>query len=127
MERPTSPHLSIYKPQITSITSILHRITGLVLYVGALAVVCWLMLAAYAPSHYAKWYGYANSWAGRMVLLGVLLAFHYHLANGIRHLFWDIGKGYAIRTATRSGWCVVLFTFAATAAVWCYIAHYFSS
>lgn len=120
--RPTSPHLGIYKPQITSVLSIMHRATGLFLYAGALALVGWLMLAAYYPSHYAKWHECATSWGGRLFLLGVLLAFYYHLANGIRHLFWDIGKGYELKNATLSGWLVLIFAGIATAASWGYVA-----
>ena len=116
VSRPTSPHLSIYKPQITSVLSITHRMTGIALYVGALAMVAWLVLAAYYPVHYAKWHEIASSWAGRVVLIGFLLAFYFHLANGIRHLFWDMGKGYSLPAANRSGWLVLLFTLAATAA-----------
>jgi succinate dehydrogenase / fumarate reductase cytochrome b subunit len=115
VNRPTSPHLSIYKPQITSVLSITHRMSGIALYAGALAMVAWLSLAAYAPAHYAKWYVCASSWGGRLLLLGWMLAFYFHLANGIRHLFWDMGRGYSLPAANRSGWMVILFTLAATA------------
>ncbi len=119
--RPTSPHLTIYKPQISSVLSIMHRATGIVLYLGALAMVAWLAVAAYYPAHYAAWHECATSWAGRIVLLGFALSFFYHLANGIRHLFWDIGAGYSLKAATISGWLVLLFTVTATAGCWGYI------
>lgn len=116
MERPISPHLSIYKPQISSVLSITHRATGIALYAGALALVAWLVIATYYPVHYAKWHECASSWVGRLVLLGFLASFYYHLGNGIRHLFWDIGKGYTLPVMTATGWLVVLFTLGATGA-----------
>lgn len=115
MERPLSPHLSIYRPQITSVLSITHRFTGIVLYAGMLALVAWMVLAAYYPTRYAQWHDCVTSPVGRVLLLGWLISFYYHLANGIRHLFWDIGKGYSLPAATRSGWLVIMFTLAATA------------
>lgn len=124
VSRPTSPHLGIYKPQITTILSITHRATGIALYAGALAMVFWLVLAAYAPAHYAKWYQCASSWGGRLLLLGWMLAFYFHLANGIRHLFWDMGKGYGLRAATISGWLVLLFTLTTTAGSYAYITEH---
>jgi succinate dehydrogenase / fumarate reductase cytochrome b subunit len=122
MERPTSPHLTIYKWQITMVLSITHRFTGVALYAGALAMVVWLVISAYFPAHYTDWYRYAISPVGRVMFLGWTLSFYYHLANGIRHLFWDMGKGYTLKVATISGWAVVFFTLAATAASWGYIA-----
>ena len=119
--RPISPHLTIYKPQITSVLSIMHRMTGVALYAGAVAMVVWLVIVAYYPLKYSKWYECAASWGGRLILLGFLLAFYYHLANGIRHLFWDMGKGYSLKVATISGWLVLLFTLAATGASCCYV------
>lgn len=127
MERPLSPHLGIYRWQITSMTSIAHRMTGIALYAGAVVMVAWLALAAYGPAHYAKWHQCASSWGGRLLLLGWLLSFYYHLANGIRHLFWDMGKGFTIRTATITGWLVIVFTFAATAASCAYITGMWSA
>ncbi len=121
MERPISPHLSIYKPQITSVLSITHRATGVALYAGAVAMVGWLMLAAYYPAHYAAWHACVTSHVGRVLLLGWTLSFFFHLANGIRHLFWDMGKGYSLGVATFSGWLVILFTLAGTAACWGYV------
>lgn len=123
VNRPTSPHLSIYKWQITMVLSILHRATGVALYAGALLMVAWMVVAAYYPANYAEYHGYLTSWGGRMLLLGWTLSLFYHLANGIRHLFWDIGKGYTIPAATCSGWMVVLFTLGMTAASWAYVYH----
>lgn len=123
MERPTSPHLTIYKPQISSVLSITHRFTGIALYVGAIVLVWWLIVAAYYPVHYVKWHHHATSWPGRILLLGWLFSFYYHLANGIRHLFWDMGKGYTIPVMTFTGWLVVLFSLGMTAGSVAFIYH----
>jgi len=123
MERPISPHLTIYKPQISSVLSITHRATGVALYAGALVMVCWLVLAAYYPGHYVEWHGYAMSPVGRILLLGWTLSFFFHFANGVRHLFWDIGTGYTLPVMHKSGVAVVVFTIAASLGVW-YYAYY---
>jgi succinate dehydrogenase / fumarate reductase cytochrome b subunit len=81
----------------------------------------WMVIAAYYPADYSNWYDYAISPIGRICLLGWTISFFYHLANGVRHLFWDMGKGYTIPVATRSGIMVVLFTLAMTAGSWAYI------
>lgn len=117
--RPTSPHLSIYRPQITSVLSILHRITGVALTVGTALLVVWLYVAAYEPSNYGALHELLSSVPGRLLLMGWTLAFYFHLANGIRHLFWDMGKGFTIPQTTRSGWAVLIITVLMTAASWC--------
>lgn len=118
-QRPTSPHLTIYRKQITSVLSITHRLTGVALAVGSALLVAWLYVAAYDPSNYSILYGYMTSDWGRVLMLGWTLAFYYHLSNGIRHLFWDIGKGFTIPQATRSGWLVVILTVVMTGVTWC--------
>ena len=117
-DRPLSPHLQVYRPQITSILSILHRLTGVALGLGALALVYWLAAAASGPSAFAQAQAVAGSWLGWLVLLGFTWALFYHLCNGIRHLFWDVGLGYEITTARLTGWCVLLASFALTGAAW---------
>jgi succinate dehydrogenase / fumarate reductase cytochrome b subunit len=123
VNRPTSPHLGIYKWQNTMVLSILHRMTGVALYVGALAMVAWLIIAAYYPAQYAEWHAYATSAIGRIMLMGWTLSFYYHLGNGIRHLFWDMGKGFTLPAAARSCWMVVIFTVGATLGTWSYVYH----
>ncbi len=123
MNRPTSPHLTIYRPQITSVLSILHRMTGVALYAGALVLVGWLAIAAYYPSDYARLHDCLTSLVGRALLFGWTLAFYYHLANGIRHLFWDMGKGFKLGAVTASGVFVLIFTLAATLGSWAYAYH----
>lgn len=116
--RPLSPHLQIYKPQITSVLSILHRITGLGLAVGTLALAWWLIAAAVGPDAFATAQAAAGSWLGRLLLFGWTFALFYHLANGIRHLCWDAGYGYELPTVTASGWTVIAATIILTLGAW---------
>lgn len=122
-QRPLSPHLTIYRPQITSMLSILHRITGVALFVGTALVVTWLWSVAYAPSFYLTLHGWLSSSLGHFLLFGWMFSFYYHLSNGIRHLFWDIGWGFTIQQLTRSGWTVLIFTCAMTAATWGFVSN----
>ncbi len=117
-ERPLSPHLQIYKPQLSSFLSIFHRLTGFALGGGSLLLAWWLVAAAYGPDAFAVVQGFLFSWLGRLILLGFTFAFFYHMANGIRHLFWDIGKGFEVATADRNGLLVVFSAVALTLVAW---------
>lgn len=119
--RPLSPHLQIYKPQMTSAMSILHRISGFGLSLGLLLLTCWLYHAAYNPEGLEGFYEFTGSWFGMIFLFGWSVAFYYHLANGIRHLLWDAGKMLEIDTATRGGFLVLGVTLGLTVATWGYI------
>jgi succinate dehydrogenase / fumarate reductase cytochrome b subunit len=110
--------LQIYRPQITSVLSILHRITGVGLALGAVLVVWWLLAAATGPEYFATVDGLLTSWIGHLVLLGVTWALAYHLLNGIRHLFWDMGHGYALETVDKTGWAVVIGSAVLTVLLW---------
>lgn len=116
--RPLSPHLQVYRPQITSILSITHRMTGVALAIGAIVFTYWIGAAAYGTDAFDRAQGLMGSWFGLLVLLGFTFALYFHLANGIRHLFWDIGKGFEMATLNRSGVFVILFSMAMTAATW---------
>lgn len=107
-ERPLSPHLQVYRWQLTSVLSILHRMTGVALAVGTLLLVYWLVAAAAGPQAFAAAQGLVGSILGRLLLFGWTLALFYHLCNGIRHLFWDAGRGFELKTAYASGWAVVV-------------------
>jgi succinate dehydrogenase / fumarate reductase, cytochrome b subunit len=120
VERPLSPHIQIYKPQISSVLSILHRLTGIGLAVGTLLLTWWLTAAAYGVAAFTHAQGFMASWFGQLLLLGFSFAFFYHLCNGIRHLFWDMGKGFDLDTATKTGWLVVIAAVALTAIAWWY-------
>ena len=119
--RPLSPHIGIYRWQNSMVLSILHRMTGMVLSGGMLLIVAWLAIAAYVPSIYADFYALATSPLGLFVLVGFSYCFYYHLCNGIRHLFWDIGKGFSLPVMVRSGWAVVYFSFLLTAFSWAFV------
>jgi succinate dehydrogenase / fumarate reductase cytochrome b subunit len=116
--RPLSPHLQIYKPQLTSVLSISHRITGVALSVGTLLLVAWIAATAKGPDTFAIVAGFLGSPIGLLLLFGWSVALFYHLANGIRHLFWDAGYGFEIETAYRSGWIVLGATIALTVLAW---------
>ncbi len=116
--RPLSPHLQIYRPQISSVLSILHRMTGVGMALGAVLVVWWLLAAATGPEYFAIVDGLLTSWVGLLVLLGVTWALAYHLLNGIRHLFWDMGYGYELETVDKTGWAVVIGSAVLTVLLW---------
>ncbi|MCV2894084.1 succinate dehydrogenase, cytochrome b556 subunit [Lentibacter sp. XHP0401] len=108
VERPLSPHLSIYRPQLTSITSILTRITGNALIVSALLVVWWLLAAATGPGYYDIANGVLTSWFGDLVMSLSVLGIWYHYLAGLRHLYFDAGHGLDIGTAEKLGWgCLI--------------------
>ncbi len=106
-KRPLSPHLQVYRPQITSVLSILHRLTGIGLTLGAVLVIWWLIAAAVSPEAFATADGFLTSWFGLLILVGSLWALWYHTLNGIRHLVWDAGYGYELDVMEKSGWAVL--------------------
>ncbi len=116
--RPLSPHLDIYKLPLTALISISHRITGVGLSVGTLLLACWLMAAASGPESYAIINGFLGSWFGEILLILWSFAFYFHLCNGIRHLFWDIGKGFDQLEVDRSSRIVLIATFVMTVLTW---------
>lgn len=122
-DRPLSPHLQIYKPQMTSITSILHRASGYGLAVGLMFFTWWLVAAASGPSAYNTFLEFCSSHIGQLLLLGWTMAFYYHLANGIRHLIWDSGLLFTLKKAYMAGYFVLFFTALCTAATWFYITQ----
>jgi succinate dehydrogenase / fumarate reductase cytochrome b subunit len=94
VERPLSPHILIYKPMLTMMMSIVHRITGMGLYFGSMLMVWWLIAAASGPNAYARMGSFMNSWFGRLVLFGYTWALLHHMLGGIRHFIWDTGHGF---------------------------------
>jgi succinate dehydrogenase / fumarate reductase cytochrome b subunit len=117
-QRPLSPHLQIYRPQLTSMLSILHRATGFALAIGTLFLAWWLIAAASGPGAYAVVEGFFGSWLGNLVLFGFSFALMYHLCNGIRHLAWDAGWGFELGTAYVTGWAVVAGSIVLTGLAW---------
>src|SRR5579872_1127791 len=118
VHRPLSPHLQVYKWQLTSVLSILHRATGLALAVGTILLVWWLLAVATGPTAFRGAHDFWGSWIGVLLLLGWTWSFFYHLSNGIRHLFWDAGYGYELKTTYVSGWTVVVASFVLTLIAW---------
>ena len=92
--RPLSPHLQIYRPMLTMMMSIVHRITGFGLYFGTLILAWWLLAAGSGPNGYAKFEWFAGSVIGRVILFGYTWALIHHMLGGIRHLIWDTGRGF---------------------------------
>lgn len=105
--RPLSPHLQVYRPQLTSITSILTRLTGNALVISGLMITWWFVAAASGPDAFAVADGFLRSWFGKLIFLGSIWALWYHTLAGIRHLIWDQGYGLEIGTAEKLGWGVV--------------------
>ena len=116
--RPLSPHLQVYRPQLTSVLSILHRATGIALAVGTLLLVFWLLSAAAGPGRFATAQALMGGWLGQILLFGWSFALFYHLLNGIRHLFWDAGLGFELKAAYASGRTVVICSIALTVLAW---------
>src|SRR5215469_10263392 len=118
VERPLSPHLQIYKPQLTSMLSIAHRGAGVALALGTPFLVWWLIAAASAGDAFTAAQSFFGSWLGLLLLFGWSFAFFYHLANGIRHLMWDTGYGLDLRTTYVSGWIVLAASSVLTFVAW---------
>jgi len=117
-ERPLSPHLQIYRPQLTSVLSIFHRATGLVLSVGSVCLVWWLVAAATGDDAFAAAQRFWGSWLGLLLLFGWTFSLFFHLCNGIRHLVWDAGYGFELKQIYASGWTVVAASASLTLIAW---------
>jgi len=115
--RPLSPHLQVYKPQLTSILSITHRMTGLFLSLGMVVFTFWLYRLATSPAAADGMIQFFQSTLGTILMFAWIFAFAYHLCNGIRHLFWDAGKGFSIPAVYRSGYLVVIAALGITAVI----------
>jgi succinate dehydrogenase / fumarate reductase cytochrome b subunit len=118
VQRPLSPHLQIYKPQITTAISIFHRITGIALSAGALLLVCWLVSAADGDAAYDSISWFLRSWLGVLLLFGWTVALWFHFCSGLRHLAWDAGYGYELPTMHLTGKLVLVATAVLTVLTW---------
>ena len=116
--RPLSPNVQIYRPQLTSVLSILNRITGILLSACAVVLVVWLVAAAWGPQTYAPVQEAIGSWIGKIFLFGATFGFFLHLCGGIRHLVWDTVHGFELRSIYISGWAVVVAGVVLTVAAW---------
>jgi len=117
-KRPLSPHLQVYNPQITSVLSIMHRISGVVLALGSLGLLWVLVGISSGGEAYAAVHACLGSLIGRLAVFALSLCLMYHLFNGVRHLFWDIGKGFDMASVNRSGYIVLALTVLSTAGLW---------
>ncbi len=124
-ERPLSPHLQVYKLPLTALMSITHRVTGAGLAVGTLLVTAFLLAAASGEQYYNIVMGLATSPLGKIILFLWSAALYFHMCNGIRHMFWDMGKNLDKASAMRSNYYVLIFAFILTAGTWAFSCSYF--
>lgn len=117
-QKPLSPNIQLYRPQLTSVLSILNRLTGVLLSIAAIALVSWLLAAAAGQQAYAIVQGALASWTGQVTLFGCTFAFFLHFFGGIRHLVWDTVHGFELRAIYMSGWAVVAASIVMTALAW---------
>ncbi len=118
IERPISPHLQIYSPLINMMMSIVHRITGAALYFGTLLVAWWLLAAATSAEHLATANAILGSWLGLLVLFGFSWAMIHHLLGGVRHLIWDLGRGFDLKSVDLLSWGTLIGSAVLTVALW---------
>ena len=116
--RPLSPHLQVYRWQMTSVLSILHRCTGLFLILGTVMIAFWVIALALGNNIFDSYQAWLGSPLGKMLLFGWSFSLFYHWANGIRHLLWDAGWGYEIERVYLTGWIVVLVSVILTGSLW---------
>ena len=117
-KNPLSPHLQIYRWQISSLISITHRITGMLNFLGLIFISAWISSAGIGENIFEYFSVFLKSFIGRFILIGFTWSMSYHLLSGIRHLFWDLGYGYEIKTANFSGILVILSSLILTIVLW---------
>ena len=117
-KNPLSPHLQIYRWQISSLISITHRITGILNFLGLIFISAWISSAGISENLFEYFLIFLKSFIGKFILIGFTWSISYHLLSGIRHLFWDLGYGYEIKTANFSGVLVILGSLILTIVLW---------
>ncbi len=118
VRRPLSPHLQIYRPQLSSVLSIMNRVTGIAISVGSLMLVCWLVAAATGPQAFDRVQWFLGSPIGLFVLFGWTASLMYHFFGGLRHLAWDAGWGYELDRMHLTGWLTIGATVVSTSLIW---------
>jgi succinate dehydrogenase / fumarate reductase cytochrome b subunit len=113
-----SPHLQVWRWHVTMLTSILHRVTGVGLYLGGLIAAVWAIALAGGADSYSLFLLVMGSWFGKLIFLGMSASLFFHLGNGVRHIIWDFGHGLSKEDASASSFAVLGFAIAATGAVW---------
>ena len=116
--RPLSPHLQIYKWQLTSIMSIGHRASGIALSLGSFLIVIWLVTLATGPEYFSHVNKLISHWFGQLVLFGFSVVLFYHMLNGVRHLSWDLGYGFDLNTVYKTGYSVLITAIILTTITW---------
>jgi succinate dehydrogenase / fumarate reductase, cytochrome b subunit len=116
--RPLSPHLQIYKPMLSMLMSIMHRITGAALFLGTILFVWWLSAAAHSDGYFNLVQGFFGHWFGKLILFGFTWALVHHMLGGLRHLYWDTGRGFALPTVERLVWANLIGSIALTLLLW---------
>ena len=122
--RPLSPHLQVYSWQLTSVMSIGHRASGIALSFGTFLILVWVLTLSLGQEIFNQVNHYITHWFGQLILFGFSLALVYHLLNGIRHLYWDAGKGYELESVYKSGYSVIILTIILTTSIW-YVVWFF--
>ncbi len=117
-KRPMSPHMQVWKWHVTMLGSILHRLTGLALYGGAAIAVAWLFSITLGQEQYDRFAAIVGSIPGQVILFGLLWSAVYHTLNGVRHLVWDAGHGFELKTADFTGWLVLFLSIAGAVGIW---------
>ena len=115
---PLSPHLQVYRPQLTSVLSITHRATGVFLSLGTVMLLYWLVAASIGADAYAGAKRCVGSIPSQLMMAAWTFSFYFHLCNGVRHLLWDIGWGFELDTAYRTGYAVVAGSIVLTGLTW---------
>ena len=118
IRRPLSPHLQVYRPQLTSVLSIMNRLSGIAASVGTLMMVWWLVASAGSPGGFATMQGFMGSPLGLILLFGWTVALVYHFVGGLRHLAWDAGYGFDLPQVYASGWAAIAATGVLTVLIW---------
>ena len=120
-KNPLSPHLQIYKWHISSLLSITHRISGVINLIALILIFFWLLVLALGESNYELFLLAINSFFGKFVLIGFTWSMSFHVLSGIRHLCWDLGYGFEIKTANITGIIVITFSLALTIIFWLFL------
>ena len=117
-KNPLSPHLQIYRWHISSLLSITHRISGVINLLGLILIFLWLLFLSFGESNYELFLLSINSFLGKFILIGLTWSMSFHILSGIRHLAWDLGYGFEIKTANISGLIVIVFSLVLTVMIW---------
>jgi len=117
-QNPISPHLQIYRWHISSLLSITHRIVGIINLLALIFIFFWLLMLSFGESNYQLFLSLLNSFFGKFILIGFTWSMSFHILSGIRHLFWDMGYGFEIKTANISGVLVIIFSLILTIVFW---------